>query len=53
MTLTPWWSAYAVLLVVLFVWAGRLAREAKQRDSETTEREIAPLLRSMERERGE
>lgn len=38
-TLSPFWLGYAVVLVVLFVWASRLSREAKQRDAETTERE--------------
>ena len=39
MTLQPFWLAYAVVLVVLYVWSSRLLREAKQRDAETTERE--------------
>jgi hypothetical protein len=39
MTLQPFWLAYVVVLVVLYVWASRLSREAKRRDAETAERE--------------
>ena len=51
MTISPWWASYAVVLVVLFVWASRLVKEADARDERTTDREIAPLLRDVERER--
>jgi hypothetical protein len=50
-TLQPFWLAYAIILVALYVWAARLVNEAKRRDSDTAEREIAPLMRSIERER--
>ena len=50
-TLSPFWLAYAIVLVVLFVWASRLVKEADARDERTTDREIAPLLRDVERER--
>ena len=48
MTLQPFWLGYVVVLLALYVWAGRLLKAAEQRDADTTEREIAPLLRSME-----
>jgi hypothetical protein len=51
--LEPFWLGYLVVLVICVGWAWRLSREAKRRDADTTEREIAPLLRSIERERGE
>lgn len=46
-TLSPWWSAYAVVLVVLFVWIRRLSAEVTRQDAAEPEREIAPLLRDM------
>ena len=39
MTLQPFWLGYAVVLLVLYVWASRLLKDAKQRDDETTDRE--------------
>ena len=39
MTLTIFWVGYGVVLVSACVWAARLSREAKQRDTETTARE--------------
>ncbi len=51
MTISPWWASYAVLLVGLFLWIWSLLLEADARDERTTEREIAPLLRDVERER--
>ena len=47
MTLSPWWSAYAVVLVVLFVWIRRLSAEVTRQDGAEAERAIAPLLRDM------
>lgn len=39
MTLQPFWLGYVIVLAVCLVWAGRLLKEAEQRDAETTERE--------------
>ena len=39
MTLQPFWLAYVIVLVILYVWASRLLKDAKQRDDETTDRE--------------
>jgi hypothetical protein len=47
MTLSPWWSAYAVLLVVLFVWIRRLSAEVTRQDVGSSDRDIAPLLRDI------
>ena len=46
MTLQPFWLGYAVALAVCLVWAGRLLREAEQRDAETTERERCPMCKA-------
>ena len=51
MTLQPFWLAYVIVLAVSLVWASRLVKEADARDERTTDREIAPLLRDVERER--
>lgn len=39
MTVSPWWSAYAVVLAVLVVWIKCLSEETDERDAATDGRE--------------